>query len=116
VATEAAEKRTSLRQPGALGVWPVQIGRVEERELPIAEIGAIAGADESDPPRQIGRIEEPLQHQAGLRRDQQRRAGRAPQQFRQGAGMVGFQVIEDDGGDFVVVGDRLQTAKKGLES
>jgi hypothetical protein len=28
--------------------------------------------------------------------------------------MIGFKVIEDDGGDFVVVGNRLQTAKEGL--
>jgi hypothetical protein len=71
VATEkvGGEEDALRRQPGALGVRPVQIRGIEEFQLAIAEIGAVAGADETIRPSRFCRIEQPLEHQAGLRRD-----------------------------------------------
>ena len=106
----AGEQHRFFIQIGTLGVRPVQKGGVEKSQRAPAQLHRVAGIH-----RRIGQVfafQQALQHGLRLHRDNQPRVRRPPHQFRQRAGVVGFQMVENDDGDFVVACHLFQSLEE----
>ena len=109
----AGKKHALLDQEGALRIRPVQVRRMQEAQGAPAEINRVIGLYRDV----LGRLlatgfEQRLQHHLRPAGKIDLGLGRTAQQLGQCATMIGLQMIEHDGGDFVVAGDRFQTQEK----
>ena len=109
----AGEQHTLFDHVGALGVGPVQVGRVQEVQGAAAEVHLVAGGHR----RVVGRaaaagLEQGLEHHLRAARQVHPRLRRAAQQLGQRPAMVRLEVVEHDGGDLVVAGHRFEPAEE----
>ena len=111
----AGKQDAVFGQPGALRVGPVQIRRRDELQRPSTQIHRFApGGNVVALNRRWQRLEQRFQHQRCFGRYMHFGLRRAPQQFGQRSGMVGFQMVHHHRGDFVVTRYLFQFGEERL--